>query len=450
MAVYYFCFDIDVDDSSDPNNPRKIKYDDIVAASRRIAGSVVRTPCTKAHMSEKFGMEIYLKQEFLQFSGCFKDRGVRNTLMLLPEDQKKYGVIAASSGNHGITMSYLCTQLGIPCIIVIPTTAALNKINKCEKFGAKVIVQGANFIEARAHALMIGKEKKMTYINGYDHPNIIEGQGTVGLEIIEQVPAVDAILVPTGGGSLLTGIAVAAKHLKPDTEIYGIQTDKTYAMVEAFRKNERVRIEIESTIADGLSVNTVGVNTFHTLKGTLDKMIVVKEDWVARAIMHIAEDERCVVEGAGAVSIAAIMAGLFPNLKGKKVVCVLTGGNIGMNMLSRALERGMSAEGRLVKFKVTVLDRPGGMADFCALLAGIGVMLRDTVPERAWVKGDVFSVELSVTCETRGWEHTKELIELVKKHFKDYYFQDMSERPDKSAITRRGPCLAPNPVCMQK
>ncbi|KAL0819570.1 hypothetical protein ABMA28_007661 [Loxostege sticticalis] len=442
--------DIDFDENCDPNNPRKIKYDDILAASRRIVGSIIRTPCVKANMSEKLGMEIYLKQECLQITGNFKERGIRNAIMLLSEEQKKYGVISASRGNHGCAMSYHCTQLGIPCIVVIPTNGALNKIYKCEKYGAKVIVHGANVLEARVHAMMIAKEKKMLYINGFDHPHVVEGQGTCGIEIIEQVPAVDAILVPTGGGSLVAGIAVVAKHLKPDTEIYGITTDKTCAMVEALRKNERVKIDIESTIADGLAVNLVGVNTFHTLKGVLDKMIVVKEDWVARAIMHLAEDERYVVEGAGAVSIAAIMAGLFPNLKGKKVVCVLSGGNISTTVLSRALERGMSAEGRLVKFKVTVADRPGGMSDLCALLSGIGVTMRDCVPERAWVKGDVFSVDLRVICETRGWDHTKELMEQVKKHFKDYYFQDMSERPDKSAGTRRGPCLAPNPVCMQK
>ncbi|XP_028176508.1 L-threonine ammonia-lyase-like [Ostrinia nubilalis] len=442
--------DIDFDENCDPNNPRRIRYDDILAASRRIVGSVIRTPCTKAHMSEKLGMEIYLKQEFLQYTGCFKERGVRNTLMLLTEEQKKYGVIAASLGNHAIAMSYHTTQLGVPCIVVMPINAAVNKINKCEKLGAKVIMHGANIFEARLHAMGISKEKKMLYVNGYDHPNVIEGQGSIGIEIVEQLPSVDAILVPVGGGSLVTGIAIAAKHLKPDTEVYGITTDKTCSMVEALRKNERIKLEIDTTIADGLAVNMVGVNTFHSLKGVVDKMIVVKEDWVARAIMHLIEDERYVVEGAGAVPVAAIMAGLFPNLKGKKVVCVLSGGNIGTTVLSRALERGMAAEGRLVKFKVTVNDRPGGMADLCALLAGIGVTVRDCIPERAWVKGDVFSVELRVICETRGWDHTKELMEQVKKHFKEYFFQDMSERTDKNAGTRRGPCLAPNPVCMQK
>ncbi|XP_060805269.1 L-threonine ammonia-lyase [Amyelois transitella] len=442
--------EIDYDEYCDPANPRKIKYDDILAASRRIVGAVVRTPCTKANMSEKLGMDLYLKQEFMHYTGCFKERGVRNALSMLSDDQKRYGVVTSTTGNHGIAMSYHASQLGIPCCVVAPTHTPLSKMNRCEKLGAKVILHGSNYADATLHAMTIRKDKRMTYINGYDHPNVIEGQGTAGIEIIEQVPAVDAIIVPCGGGSLLSGIAIAAKHLKPDTEIYGVETDRTCSMVEALRKNERVRLNIDSTIADSLAINIVGVNTFHSLKGLVDKMVVVKEDWVARAIMHIVEEERFVVEGGGAVAIAAIMAGLFPNLKGKKVVCLLSGGNIETTILARALERGMAAEGRLVKFKVTVSDKPGGMAELCSYLAGIGVMLRDCVPERAWVKGDVFSVEMKVIVETRGWDHTKELIELIKKHYKEYFFQDMRDNADKNMSARRGPCLAPNPVCMQK
>ncbi|KAG6455488.1 hypothetical protein O3G_MSEX009208 [Manduca sexta] len=332
----------------------------------------------------------------------------------------------------------------------MPVNAPITKVNKCGRHGAKIIQFGTTLAEAKRHAMTISKEKKMMFINGFDHPHVIEGQGTVGLEIMEQVPAVDAIIVPTGGGSLLCGICIAAKHIKPDTEVYGVETDKTCSMTEALRKNERIYFAIDSTIADGLGVNMVGVNTFYNIKGHVDKMVVVKEDWVARGIMHIIEEERLVVEGAGATTLSAVMAGLFPNLKGKKVVCVLSGGNIDPTILARALERGMAAEGRLVKFKVTVTDRPGGMAELCTMMAGIGVTMRDCVPDRAWVKGDVFSVQLKVIAETRGWDHTKELIEQIKKNYKEYFFLEVGERQDKTAATRRGPCLAPNPVCMQK
>ncbi|CAG4954089.1 unnamed protein product [Parnassius apollo] len=321
-------------------------------------------------------------------------------------------------------------------------------MTKCGNFGVKPVLHGDNISEAKLYAMTLGKEKKMMYINGYDHPNIIEGQGIAGVEILEQIPDVDAIIIPVGGGSLIAGVCAFSKHLKPNVEIYGVETDLTCSMVESLRKNERIYFPIDSTIADGLAVNKVGVNTFHTIKGLVDKMVVVKEDWVARAVMHIVEQERFVVEGSGAVSVAAVIAGLFPNLKGKKVVCILTGGNIDTTILARALERGMAAEGRLVKFKVTVSDRPGGMADLCYLMANCGVTLRDCIPERAWVKGDVFRCELKVIAETRGWDHTRELMDIIKKNYKEYYFPDFDEQPEKSTA-RRGPCLAPNPICMQ-
>ncbi|KAJ8723858.1 hypothetical protein PYW07_007838 [Mythimna separata] len=442
--------DPEYDEWCDPDNPRRVKYEGILAASKRIVGQVVRTPLQKAHMSHRLGLDLYMKEEFLQVTGCFKERGVCNALSLLSEDQKKCGVAAASTGNHAIALAYHSTRLGIPSALYMPVNAPINKVNKVERQGGKILLHGNTLADAKLYGMTKCKEKKMMYINGYDHPNIIEGQGTIGIEVVEQLPAVDAVLVPCGGGSLLAGIAIAVKHLKPDTEVYGIVTDRTNSMVEALRKNERVYIPLEPSIADGLSVNKVGVNTFFNLKGVVDKMVVVREDWVARAIMHIVEEEKVVVEGAGAVGIAAILAGLFPNLKGKKVVAICSGGNIDSTTLSRALERGMAAEGRLVKFKVTVSDRPGGLADLCNMLANIGVTMRDCVPERAWVKGDVFSAQLKVICETRGWDHTKDLVELIKKNYKEYYFQEMGEKAEKAPGTKRGPCLAPNPMCMQK
>ncbi|XP_063628042.1 L-threonine ammonia-lyase-like [Cydia splendana] len=440
---------VEFDEWCDPANPRKIKAEDIVAAARRIVGAVVKTPCSKAHMGERLGLEMYLKQEFLQYTGSFKERGARNALMNLTDDQKKNGVIAASTGNHGLALSWHSTNLNIPCIIVMPKNAAIVKRAKCETYGAKVLLHGINIGEAKRFAMGISKDKHMMYINGYDHPNIVEGQGTIGLEIVEQIPEIEAILVPVGGGSLCAGIATAAKYLKPDVEIYGVCTDKCTTMVESLKNNERTAVPIDSTIADGLGVPLIGVNTFHSLKGLLDKMVVVKEDWVARAIMHIVEEERYVVEGAGAVAVAAIMAGLFPNLKGKKVCCILSGGNIDTSILARALERGMAAEGRLIKMKVTVSDRPGGLAELCQMMTAIGVTVRDCVPERAWVKGDVFSAQMKLVVETRGWDHTKELIEATKKNYKEYYFHEINQS-EKPAGSRRGPCLAPHPVCMQK
>lgn len=440
------------DPACDPKSPKRIKYDDIVAASRRIIGVVVKTPCAKANLSEKLGMNLYFKQEFFQYTGSFKDRGVVNVLNMLDEDQKRLGVVTASIGNHGQSMSYFCSKLNIPCIVVMPTSVHLHHIIKAEKYGAKVIISGNNYGEAAYEAMIISRDKKMMFINGFDHPNIIEGQGTIGIEIVEQVQGVDAVIVPCGGGSLLAGIAIALKNLKPDTHVYGVETERTCSMVEALRKNERVTLEYDYTIADSLAIDTVGVNSFNNIRGLVDKMVVVKEDWVARAMMQMVEEEKYVVEGAAAVGVAAILAGLFPNLKGKKVVCLVTGGNVDLMVLSRALERGLAAEGRLLKFKVTIADRPGALAELWRTLTEIGVLIRDCTPERTWVKADVFSVEMKLLCETRGWSHIKELQEVIKKHYKDYLFQDQEDntRPGRTDGSRRGPCLAPNPVCMQK
>ncbi|XP_041969460.1 L-threonine ammonia-lyase-like [Aricia agestis] len=440
--------DVEYDEFCDPARPRTVFCDDILVAAKRIAGYVRYTPCTKANMSKELKMDLYLKQECTQHTGSFKERGVVNTLLSLSDEQKKIGVIAASTGNHAQAVTYHSTQLGIPSIVVMPITAPLTKLNRCQKFGAKTILNGNSIAEAKRHACILRQDNKMMYLNGYDHPNVIEGQGTVGLEILEQVPDVDAILVPCGGGSLLAGICVAVKHLKPDTQIYGIESNKTSSMIEALKKNERVYVNLETSIADGLSVNMVGVNSFHNVKDKVDKMVVVKEDWVARAVMHVVEKERFIIEGAAATGIAAIMAGLFPDLEGKKVVCLLSGGNIDTTTLARCLERGMALEGRLVKFKVTVTDRPGGMAEFCRMMGKIGVTIKDCIPERAWVKGDIFSCELKVIAETKGWDHTNQMIEHIKRHYTDYFFPEFGERRENRRA--KGSCLARNPRCMEK
>ncbi|KAJ8723859.1 hypothetical protein PYW07_007839 [Mythimna separata] len=487
--------DPEYDKYCDPDNPVKIKFEDILEAARRMTGLVTKTQCLRAHMSEKLEMEVYMKQEILQYTGCFKERGVRNTMLLLTDDQKRNGVVTASAGNHGAALSNNASQLGVPNIIVMPLKAPCTKIANVERYGGNKILYGNNMAEAKRHAMTIAKEKKMLYINGFDHPHIIEGQGTVGIEIIEQVPNVDAVLVPCGGGSLLAGVAVAVKHLKPDVEVYlrrsgqcyaatsvrkhaarcrtwasrvaltagprtirrdvvGVESEKTRSMTESLKKNERIFLPMEFSIADGLAVNKVGVNTFHTLNnaGLLTKMVVVPEDWVARAIMHVTEEEKFNVEGAGAVGMAALMCGLLPNLKGKRVVVVISGGNIDTTTLGRALDRGMAAEGRLVKFKVGVWDKPGGLAELCSRLTSIGVTIRDCVPERTCgccITRNIYSVQCKIIAETRGWDHTKQMVDLIKKHYKEYLFQDLNGKAEKTTTKKRGPCLAPNPICMQ-
>ncbi|XP_013200994.2 L-threonine ammonia-lyase [Amyelois transitella] len=384
-------------------------------------------------MSTLYGMEIYYKNEFLQFTGSFKERGARNTLLLLPPESKQAGVISASLGNHSQGISYHGSLLNIPVTVVMPSVAPIMKIQKCRSFGANVVVHGLNMKEAKYRAMELAKEKGITYVNGYDHPHIIAGQGTVGLEIVEQVPDVDAVLVPVGGGGLLAGIAVAIKHLKPNVLIYGVETFKCASMLEAMNRNEPVGIDIRSTLADGLAVATVGYNAFFTAKPVTDKIITVKEEWLARAILRLVEQQKFVVEGAGAVGVAAIMAGLVPELANKKVVCVLTGGNIDTTLLGRVLDRGLAAENRYVKFKVTISDRPGGLSELCRHIASIGVSIKDILQERAWMFGDIFSVEVKVVCETRGADHVEQLREIICSNYKEYFFTEFNEEKKKAA-----------------
>ncbi|XP_041969462.1 L-threonine ammonia-lyase-like [Aricia agestis] len=413
---------VEFDPMCDKENPQKISFEDVSAAAYRIQSGIVKTPCVKSHMSTTFGMEIYLKNDFLQHTGSFKERGARNALLLLSPENKARGVISASLGNHSQALSYHARGLDIPTTVVMPNVAPIMKIQKCRSFGAKVIIHGPDMKEAKYHAMKLAKEKNLTYINGYDHPHIMAGQGTVGLEILEQVPDVDAVLVPVGGGGLLAGVATAIKHLKPHVLIYGVETEKCPSMTSAMNNLEPTSVEIRSTLADGLAVPTVGYNAFATIDKIVDRMIAVNEDWIARAILLLAEQEKYVVEGGGAVAVAAIMAVLVPELQGKKVVCILSGGNIDTTILGRCLERGLAAEERLVKFKVTVSDRPGGIAELCKLIASIGVSIKDIIQERAWVYGDIFSVRVKVVAETSGPEHTEELRSLIRSTYKEWYF----------------------------
>merc|ERR1712223_935162 len=243
-------------------------------------------------------MDIYLKKDYMQYTGSFKERGARYTLMMLDDKQKKAGVIAASAGNHALALAYHGGLLNIPVTVVMPVVAPIMKVENCKKFGANVIVHGKDIGESRERALEIGKEKGLMYINGFDHPNILAGQGTMGLEIIEQVPDVDAVVIPVGGGGLIAGCAVALKTMNPNIEIIGVEPERC------------------ASFADGLTVPTVGCNAVATAAPLIDKMVQVSEEWVSIAILRCIEMEKAVVEGGGASGVTAVLAGLCPELNG--------------------------------------------------------------------------------------------------------------------------------------
>ncbi|KAL3869379.1 hypothetical protein ACJMK2_042064 [Sinanodonta woodiana] len=398
-----------LDEFCNPDNPKIISFQDVSAAAYKIKDGIQKTPCTKSQMSQLFNMDIYFKKEFLQFTGSFKERGARYTLMMLTPEKQKIGVIAASAGNHALALSYHGLDLGIPITVVMPVIAPLMKIQACRKYGANVIIKGAHLEESRKHAISLGKEQGLTYINGYDHPHILAGQGTMGLEIVEQVPNLDACIIPVGGGGLLAGTAVAIKNLKPNVKIIGVESVRCASFTEAMKQGKPTYTPVQSSLADGLAVATVGVNSFATAKPLIDKILAVKEESIALSILRLIELEKAVVEGAGATGLAAVLEGLLPELEGKKVVIALCGGNIDTTALGRVIERGLAVDGRLVRFIVTVSDRPGGIADLTRFIADLGVSIKDIFHERAWLKSDVYSVQVKCVVETRDPEHALEL-----------------------------------------
>ncbi|XP_064094075.1 uncharacterized protein LOC135206650 isoform X2 [Macrobrachium nipponense] len=406
----------------DPKHPRVINFQDVSAAAFKIKSGIMNTPCTLSHMSTFTDMEIYFKKEFNQYTGSFKERGARYTLLMLTEEQRRKGVIAASAGNHALALSYHGQDLGIPVTVVMPLVAPIMKVQACRQYGANIIVRGKDIGECREIALRMSKEQGLLYINGYDHPHILAGQGTMGLEIVEQVKDIDAVVIPVGGGGLIAGVALAVKALYPHVKVIGVESERCASFSEAMKAGRPVYVAAETTLADGLAVPLVGVNAFATASKLVDKVVQVREEWIAIAILRLVECEKAVVEGAGATALAAILAGELPELKGKRIVIPLCGGNIDTTVLGRCLERGLAADGRLVKFTVTVSDRPGGIAELTRLLANLGVSIKDMMHERAWIKNDIFSVEVKVIAETRDHEHSLELRTALESQYRRLRF----------------------------
>ncbi|CAI2340924.1 unnamed protein product [Caenorhabditis sp. 36 PRJEB53466] len=390
-----------LDPDCDPENPKKVTFSEISSAAFNIKNGVQRTPCVRSlQLSTKFEMDLFFKKEYLQVTGSFKERGARYALSKLSAELRRKGVIAASAGNHALALSYHGQQMNVPVTVVMPVIAPLMKIQFCRSLGATVILKGESIAVAKEFALRHAKENNLKYINGYDAIDILAGQGTIGLEILEQVPDVDTILVPVGGGGLIAGIAVAVKTLKPDVLIYGIEAETCPSFTEAYEAGHVVSAITKASLADGLAVPTVGGNSLETAKGLIDKVITVKEESIALSILRLLEVEK---------------AGKVPELKGKKVVSILSGGNIDTTVLGRSIERGLAVDGRLVRLEVVVSDRPGGIAELTTTIAHLGASIKDIFHERAWISTDVFHVKVKVVAETRGKEHVEEIETALKK-----------------------------------
>ena len=375
------------------------------------------TPCPESiPLSEITGARIFCKLDNLQRTGSFKERGARNALLRLSPAQKRRGVIAASAGNHALGLAYHGKLLGIPVTVVMPDYAPLIKVSTCRRIGARVLIHGRDFAEARAQADALVAAEGLAYIHGFDAPDIIAGQGTLGLEVLEQVPDVDAIVCPVGGGGLIAGVAVAVKSLRPRVRIYGVESRSTGNFSAALRAGKPVNVARRPTLADGLATLTVGANAFALARGRVDRVVRVTEDWIALAILRMVELEKSVVEGAAATPLAAMMAGLLPGLRGRKVVLVTCGGNIDPAILSRVIDKGLVHDGRVTRFTVTISDRPGGLAALARVIAESGASFKDIEHDRAFSGPDVSAVNAVCTVETRDHGHIRKLHRALRQN----------------------------------
>jgi threonine dehydratase len=384
---------------------------EIEAARERLRGAIYETPCAYSQtLSELTGTRCFVKLENLQMTGSFKERGAANLLLQLDETARRRGVVAASAGNHGLAVAFHAARLSIPAVIVMPEWAPLIKVTSARHHGAEVILHGANYDEAYARARELEESRRLLFVHPFDDPRVIAGQGTIGLELLEQRPDLDAVLVAVGGGGLATGIAMAVKSRRPEVRVIGVEADALPAMRRSLDAGERVTLAPASTIADGIAVRQVGELTFELARKLLDDVVTVSEEELANAVLLLLEIEKTVVEGAGAAPLAALVNRTL-GLGGARVVLVLSGGNIDVTMLARIIERGLVKDGRLVRLSVLLKDRPGELARLAALIADERANIVHIEHNRAFSRAAIGNTEVDLTLETSGRPHVERLRE---------------------------------------
>ena len=388
---------------------------DIQAARERIASGIMRTPCPESRpLSELTGARIFCKLDLLQRTGSFKERGARNALLLLDQPQRRRGVIAASAGNHALGLAYHGGLLGIPVTVVMPRFAPLVKLATCRRLGATVILEGDTFADAREVAATLASSAGLELIHGFDDPRVIAGQGTMALEILEEVPEADVLVVPTGGAGLLAGVGLAAKALRPEITIVAAEPAAAPTFSASLAAGRPVAVPIQPTLADGLAVGRVGEVSFPLAARVVDRVVTMGEEALSLAVVRLLELEKLVVEGAAASALAAVLGAGGAEFAGRTVVLLLCGGNIDLTILDRVIDHGLVADGRRWRFTTRISDRPGGVARLTAAIAATGASVREIVHDRAFAGPDVFSTGVEVTVETADRAHVAALVERLE------------------------------------
>ena len=394
-----------------PDSP--VSLEAIRDARRRLASSIYLSPCTlSATISETSGHPVYLKLENLQPTGAFKERGALNKLLSLTDEERKRGVIAASAGNHAQGVAYHAKRNKISAKIVMPVMTPLVKVNATRGYGADVILHGNGYDEAYEEACRIAQSEGLTFIHAFDDPDVIAGQGTIGLEILEQLPDLEAIVVPIGGGGLISGIACAIKESRSGVRVVGVQAARMPSMIEALRQHQVVRIAANPTIADGIAVRRAGERTLPMVERYVDEVVAVEEEEIASGILTLLEREKMLAEGAGAAAVAALLHHKT-GLKSQKTVALVCGGNIDVTLLSRIIFRGLVKDGRLVRMQVHLSDRPGSLEQLSRLIAARHANIVELQFDRAYYGVSLGDTLIDVTLETRGQDQIDSILEAL-------------------------------------
>jgi threonine dehydratase len=385
----------------------------IQQARQRIQSDIYLSPAPHSdEMSRMTGQQVFLKLDNLQRTGAFKERGALNKILTLSPQEKSRGVIAASAGNHAQAVAYHATARGLRSRIVMPLMTPLVKTASTAAYGAEVILHGANYDEACTEALRLAAQDGMTFLHPFDDDVVIEGQGSIGLELLEQIPNLEAVVVPIGGGGLIAGVACAIKESNPNIRVIGVQTERLPSMLRAADAGSPVTIPAEATIADGIAVRRTGERTLPLVQRYVDELVTVDEEEIAKAILVLLEREKTLAEGAGAVALAALLQ-QKTSLRGQRTAVFVGGGNIDVSLLARIIERGLVKDGRRTRLRIHLTDRPGALHQLTRILADASANIVQTAHDRAHYGVSLGDTVIDITLETRGGEHIEEIRKLL-------------------------------------
>jgi len=389
-----------------------LHFDDIRAAAVRLRGQVADTPCLHSRtLSQMCGCEVYLKFENHQFTASFKERGALNKMAQLSEAERARGVLAVSAGNHAQGVAYHAQRMGLPATIVMPRFAPTVKVENTRRFGAEVLTLGDTFDDARLHGLQLAEARGLTLVHPYDDLAVMAGQGTIALEMLAAQPDIDTLVVAVGGGGLISGMATAARALRPGIQVFGVQTERFPPVWSALHNEPRDCGQ--ATIADGIAVKSPGALTLPLIRERVDGVLLVGEDDIEQGILLLLEIEKTVVEGAGAVGLAALLKHR-ERFAGRKVGLVLCGGNIEPLVLAEIIQRGMVKSGRLVRLRFDVRDVPGSLAEVAAALGALGANIDEVQHQRAFTTLSVERAQIEVVVQTRGAAHVEQILNSLR------------------------------------